>query len=115
MTASALMSLPLALFTLPEAVPSAETVVSMVVLGAGGTGIAFLLFYGLIADVGPAKASVVAYIAPAFSVLYGSLILDEPFTVGTIGGLALILAGSYLAAGGAALRRAQRRPATAGA
>ena len=58
------------------------------------------MFYTSIAEVGPARASIVSYVAPAFSVVYGVTLLDEALTVGTIGGLALILAGSWLAASG---------------
>jgi drug/metabolite transporter (DMT)-like permease len=72
----------------------------MIALGVGGTGLAFLFFYTSIAAVGPARASVVAYVAPAFSVVYGVTLLDEDLSAGTIGGLVLILAGSWLAASG---------------
>jgi drug/metabolite transporter (DMT)-like permease len=58
------------------------------------------LFYTSIAEVGPARASIVSYVAPAFSVVYGVALLGEDLTVGTIGGLLLILAGSWLAASG---------------
>jgi drug/metabolite transporter (DMT)-like permease len=67
---------------------------------AGGTGAAFLIFYVLNADVGPSRASVVAYIAPFFSVVYGVTLLDEPFSLSTAAGLVLILAGSWMAADG---------------
>jgi drug/metabolite transporter (DMT)-like permease len=77
-----------------------DSVASLAVLGVGGTGLAFLIFYTLIADVGPARASLVAYVAPGFSVVYGAAILDEAIGLGTIAGLALILAGSYLGAEG---------------
>ena len=50
---------------------------AMLALGAGGTGIAFLIFYTLNAEIGPSRASIVAYIAPVFSVLYGVTLLDE--------------------------------------
>jgi drug/metabolite transporter (DMT)-like permease len=91
---------PLAPFTAPSSVPSLGTLAALFVLGAGGTGIAFLIFYILNADVGPSRASVVAYIAPVFSVVYGVTLLDEPFGAGTAAGLVLILAGSWLAADG---------------
>ncbi len=100
MAVAAIVTLPLFLLTLPDHAPALETVGSLVVLGAGGTGVAFLWFYTLIRDLGPARASVIAYIAPGFSVLYGATLLHEPVTVGAIGGLALILAGSWLAVGG---------------
>lgn len=73
---------------------------SLLALGIGGTGVAFLIFYTLIAEVGPARASIVAYVAPGFSVIYGAALLDEAIGVATIAGLALILAGSYLGAEG---------------
>lgn len=101
---SAVVWLPFALATLPTHSPGANAILSMLALGAGGTGLAFLFFYTSIAEVGPARASIVSYVAPAFSVVYGVLLLDEELTLGTIGGLALILAGSWLAASG-------RRPA----
>ncbi|MBI5104583.1 MAG: DMT family transporter [Solirubrobacterales bacterium] len=100
MVLSSLAYLPLALATLPSAMPEADTWASLVVLGAGGTGVAFLFFYNLIADVGPARASIIAYIAPAFSVAYGALLLDEAVTLGVVLGLVLVLAGSWLAAQG---------------
>jgi drug/metabolite transporter (DMT)-like permease len=49
---------------------------------------------------GPARASVVAYVAPAFAVLYGVTLLGEPLTVGTVLGLGLILLGSSMAGNG---------------
>jgi drug/metabolite transporter (DMT)-like permease len=97
---SAISLLPLAPFTAPESVPGAGTLAALVVLGAGGTGVAFLIFYVLNADIGPSRASVVAYIAPFFSVVYGVTLLDEPFSAGTAAGLVLILAGSWMAADG---------------
>jgi drug/metabolite transporter (DMT)-like permease len=97
---SAVVWLPFALATLPTHDPGVSAILSMIALGAGGTGLAFLFFYTSIAQVGPARAAVVAYVAPAFSVVYGVTLLDEQLTIGTIGGLVLILAGSWLAASG---------------
>ena len=72
----------------------------MLALGAGGTGIAFLIFYTLIADIGPSRATLVTYIAPGFAVLYGIWLLSEPLTAGGVLGLVLILAGSWIAVEG---------------
>jgi drug/metabolite transporter (DMT)-like permease len=91
MGASALMTAPLAAATFPSQAPDLETFGSLFVLGVGGTGIAFLLFYTLIAEVGPTRSSLV---------LYGVLLLDESFTAATFAGLVLILGGSWLAAEG---------------
>jgi drug/metabolite transporter (DMT)-like permease len=98
--ASALMTLPVALFFVPDHVPSFAASGSLVVLGVGGTGIAFVLFYTLVGVVGPRTTSLVAYVAPGFSVVYGVTLLDERFTVATAAGLVLIVGGSWLAAEG---------------
>lgn len=100
MVVSAAVYAPLAIVTFPERMPDSETVGSLLVLGAGGTGVAFLLYYTLMAELGPARASVIAYIAPAFAVVYGVTLLDETLTISTIAGLLLILGGSWLAAQG---------------
>jgi drug/metabolite transporter (DMT)-like permease len=97
---SAVVWLPVAFLSLPSHDPGVAAILSMLALGAGGTGLAFLFFYTSIAEVGPARASIVAYVAPAFAVVYGVTLLGEDLTVGTVGGLVLILAGSWLAASG---------------
>jgi drug/metabolite transporter (DMT)-like permease len=108
MAASALLTLPVALFQLPTSAPSLKAVAAVGVLGVFGTGIAFLIFYTLIATVGASKASLVAYLAPGFALVYGALFLSEPITAAAVGGLVLILGGSWLAADGRSPRR--RRP-----
>jgi len=99
---SALVLLPALPWTVPADAPGLDAVGAIVALGAGGTGIAFLIFYTLNAEIGPGRASLVAYMAPVFSVFYGVTLLDEHFTVGTAAGLVLILSGSWLAAEGRA-------------
>ena len=105
---SALLLLPALPWAVPSDAPGPDTVGAMVALGAGGTGIAFLIFYTLNADIGPARASIVAYIAPVFSVFYGVVFLEEGFTVSTAVGLVLILFGSWLGAQGRAPWRLSR-------
>jgi drug/metabolite transporter (DMT)-like permease len=100
LVAGALVLAPLALFALPSHAPSPEAAGSLLALGAGGTGIAFAIYYTLIAGIGPGRASLVAYIAPGFAVLYGVSLLSEPLTAGALLGLVLILAGSWIAAEG---------------
>ena len=100
MAASAIFLLPPALLTAPEAAPSLGPAAAVTALGVLGTGVAFVIFYGLITSVGPARAFLVTYIAPGFAVLYGALLLSEQVTVATLAGLALILSGSWLAAEG---------------
>ena len=97
MFASALLVLPVALATFPSEAPGAGSIAALAALGAAGTGVAFVMFYTLIADVGPAKATIVAYIAPVFAVIYGVAFRDESFTLGTLIGMSLILSGSWIA------------------
>ena len=61
------------------------------------TAIAFLLFFELIAEVGPTRAMVITYVNPAVALVLGVAILGEPFTVGAGVGFVLILMGSFLA------------------
>jgi drug/metabolite transporter (DMT)-like permease len=100
MVVAAVATAPLLIAAPPTSAPPLDAVAALIALGVGGTGIAFVLFYKLIADVGPARASMVSYVAPAFSIVYGVLLLGEHLTVAAIGGLALILAGSWLGAQG---------------
>jgi drug/metabolite transporter (DMT)-like permease len=60
MTFAALLLTPAVPFAIPSHAPGLDTVGSLLVLGAGGTGIAFLIFYTLIAEIGPRSATVVA-------------------------------------------------------
>jgi drug/metabolite transporter (DMT)-like permease len=115
MAATALMVLPFAAIAPPSAVPGIDAVGSLIALGLLGTGVAFLIYYSLIATEGPAKASLVAYVAPGFSLLYGVTLLDEKFTATTAAGLLLIVGGSWLAAEGRLpWRSAARRELAAG-
>ena len=109
---SALVTLPFLPLGLPSSNPDFDTWAAMLALGAGGTGVAFLIFYMLNEEIGPGRASIVAYIAPVFSVLYGVSLLDEKLTLGAVLGLVLILAGSWMAAQGRAPWR-RRVPALA--
>ena len=100
LAAAAVLMLPIAFATAPDELPGLGPAAAVATLGVVGTGIAFVIFYGLIGTVGPARAFLVTYIAPAFAVVYGATLLDEEITAATIGGLVLILAGSWLAAEG---------------
>lgn len=100
MLASAVALLPAAALDAPDAMPGVGPIAAVAVLGVLGTGFAFILLYHLISTVGPARAWLVTYIAPVFAVAYGALLLDEQITAATVAGTAMILIGSWLAAGG---------------
>ncbi len=88
---------PLAFFSRPtESVP-VNVWLAVAVLGAVCTALAFLLFFSLVAEVGPARTTVITYINPAVAVILGVLVLSEPITLGLIIGFPLILLGSFLA------------------
>lgn len=100
MVASTILLAPAAAITAPASTPALGPVAAVAVLGVFGTGVAFAIFYTLIRQVGPARSFIVAYLAPGFAVVYGALLLSEQVTVATLAGLALILAGSWLAVEG---------------
>ena len=77
--------------------PSGKVVWAVVGLAVICTAIAFVVFFELIAEVGPSRATVITYLNPAVALLLGMAILDESFTVATAVGFTLILAGSVLA------------------
>jgi drug/metabolite transporter (DMT)-like permease len=87
-----------ALFLLwPDHTISSEAIYSLIALGVFSTGIAFAIFFTVMAEIGPTRASLVTYMNTAFAVVLGVIILNEPLTVGIIVGLPLVLIGSYLA------------------
>jgi drug/metabolite transporter (DMT)-like permease len=73
---------------------------AVLVLGTVCTALAFVLFFALIAAIGPGRATVITYVNPAVAVLLGISLLGEHFTLGMAVGFPLILAGSVLAARG---------------
>jgi drug/metabolite transporter (DMT)-like permease len=96
-TTGSLMTLPFALATLPARLPGLRASLAVLALGAIGTALAFVIFYRLMLEIGPARASLVSYLAPGVALLYGALLLDEAITPAAIAGLALILAGVAIA------------------
>ena len=105
---------PAAALTWPAAVPSAAVLGSLITLGALCTAVAFVLFFQLIAEVGPARATVITYVNPAVAVALGVTVLGEPLTLGIVAAFALILAGSVRATrSGLPRRRTAPEPAPA--
>lgn len=94
---TALAYVPIAAFSLPDETPSAAALGSVLALAVVCTAIAFLLFFALIGEIGPVRATVITYVNPAVAAVLGVAILDEQFTVGMGVGFVLVLAGSVLA------------------
>ena len=72
---------------------------SVIGLGVFCTAIAFLLFFALIAEVGPARATVITYVNPVVAIILGVLLLSEPLTLGMAIGFPLVIVGSVLGTG----------------
>jgi drug/metabolite transporter (DMT)-like permease len=89
--------LPYALLRWPSGL-TAQAAWSVLTLGLVCTALAFVVFFALVAEIGPARATVFTYVNPAVAVLLGVLLLGEQFTLGIAIGFPLILVGSVLAA-----------------
>jgi drug/metabolite transporter (DMT)-like permease len=88
---------PIAAFSLPDQMPSAKVIGSVLTLAVICTALAFLLFFALIAEIGPVRATVITYVNPAVAAVLGVTLLDEHFTPAMGVGFALVLVGSALA------------------
>ncbi len=98
-TGAVVAAVPAAL-TLPSRLPSAGTLSALLALGVLCTALAMVLFFYLLTDAGPGRATVVTYINPLVAVVLGIFVLGERFTVTTAIGGALVLGGSWLATRG---------------
>jgi drug/metabolite transporter (DMT)-like permease len=107
------MALP-ALWLWPQQAPSQAAWLSLLVLGALCTGVAYLLYFRLLGSASPTRALAVTYLIPLFAVSYGVTLLDEPFTPGMGLSALVILLGTAMATGmidpGALLRRMRKKP-----
>ena len=98
LAACAIVCLPFAALQWPRSVPPTDTIVSVAVLAVVCTALAFVLFFALIAAIGPVRATVITYINPAVAAVLGISVLHENFTFGMAVGFVLVIAGSILAA-----------------
>ena len=97
LAACAIAYLPFAAVQWPRSAPPMDTIVSVAVLGVVCTAVAFVVFFALIAAIGPVRATVITYINPAVAALLGVSVLHENFTLGMAGGFVLVITGSVLA------------------
>jgi drug/metabolite transporter (DMT)-like permease len=96
MALTAIFYLPFTIALWPDHTVSPKATYSVIALGILSTGLAFAIFFSLIADIGPTRASLVTYWNTAIAVLLGVIILSEPLTVGLGIGLPLVMLGSWL-------------------
>jgi drug/metabolite transporter (DMT)-like permease len=105
---AAVALLPAAIVTPPDGVPSPGALGSLAVLGFACTALGLVLFFRLVVEAGPSRASVITYVNPLVAVVLGVLILDERLGIMSVVGLLAILGGSWLSTGGPAPGRRRR-------
>jgi drug/metabolite transporter (DMT)-like permease len=108
---TAVAYVPIAALGRHDAAPSGTAIGAVVALAMICTAVAFLLFFALIAEIGPVRATVITYVNPAVAAALGVAVLGEHFTVGMAVGFVLVLAGSVLATRPGRTPEASRRPA----
>jgi drug/metabolite transporter (DMT)-like permease len=99
MWASVVLASPLLLFIPIREEPTLSVSISVILLGVVCTGLAYLLFFRLVADVGPSSTLSVTFLIPIFGILWGHLILDEDIGINTFFGSVLVLTGTMLVTG----------------
>jgi len=88
---------PFGIAQMPAHIPSTQALLAVVLLGVVCTAVGFVLFFELIAEVGPNRATVITYFNPAVALALGVALLGEPLTLGIGAGFALIAFGSFVA------------------
>jgi drug/metabolite transporter (DMT)-like permease len=102
---AALALAPFVPFASPMSPVTPLVLVSALMLALLCSSIAYVLYYRLIADIGPTRALTMAFLMPAFGMLWGALFLDEPITLPMIAGCALIIGGATVVLRPAPARR----------
>ena len=97
--AAAAILLPLATASLPEESTSLAVLLSVLGLALLSTAVAYLIYFRLMASVGPTKTLTVTFLVPVFGVLFGVLLLGDPVGVGTFAGMGIILSSVALVTG----------------
>ena len=96
---SSTILLPLAIRSRPEVIPEGAIWLSVLSLGIVCTGVGYVLFYRLIAEIGSQRAITTTYLIPLFSIFWGSLFLGETLTVAMFLGGVTVLLGVALTTG----------------
>ncbi len=86
-------------FFLPDAMPSMLVIASVLALGVVCSGIAYLIYFRLVADIGPASALTVTFLIPVFGILWGAVFLDEHMGWNTLIGSIIVIIGTAFVTG----------------
>jgi drug/metabolite transporter (DMT)-like permease len=113
LTIVALIYAPIAATSLPSSVPRINAVLAVLGLAFICTGLAFVVFFRLIEEAGPARAGLITFANPVVAVALGAVFLDELITVATVIGFALVAAGCWLATRPPSARAADEARSTA--
>lgn len=97
---TALAYAPAGVLLAPHHLPTVGVLLSLAALACVCTAAAFLIFFPLIAEVGPARATVITYVNPAVAVALGVAVLHEHFGPATAVGFVLVISGCVLATRG---------------
>ena len=92
-----LFLIPLSFFNLPDQMPDNNAIAALLWLGIVSTGIAYLGYIRLIEQIGAVRTSTVTYLLPVFSIIWGSIFLQEKITWIIFGGFIFVMIGMYLA------------------
>ena len=94
---ASLLSLILYGFTASFKLPTPQvSLIPMLILGIGGTGIAFLTYYKLLDNVGRISSSFIVYMIPIFSIFFGYQFLNEITYAIQFVGIGVILTSAFL-------------------
>ena len=88
---------PLSFFNLPDQMPDNNAIAALLWLGIVSTGIAYLGYIRLIEQIGAVRTSTVTYLLPVFSIIWGSIFLQEKITWIIFGGFTFVMIGMYFA------------------
>ncbi len=99
MLVSTIAVTPAAPFFLPASMPSPLVIASVLALGILCSGIAYLIYFRLIADIGPASALTVTFLIPVFGILWGAVFLNEHLGWNTLIGSIIVIIGTALVTG----------------
>ena len=88
---------PIAVFNLPDAMPSLNSFLALLWLAVVSTGIGYLGYIRLIDRIGAVKTSTLTYLLPVFSILWGAIFLQEQITFIIFGGFIFVMMGMYFA------------------